>query len=239
MTYSGTLNVSESAKTNISDTVRDVVRRELDNVELTATYTPEQQSWTSSCSVSADDCGKLMCVMNYDERVAEICNQPGSRTIIGSIDSVNDANQTEFILGSQVFVRDSATLMEGALLVTDQKFPCYGAVQVDDVIRSSTIGRVLQVYEKSLYLDPEGERKTVGEFEISKAKKLQFNPQGPGVVRKPSSARLGTPTPSSTSSTSRISIPGVSRRLSSAAQIPQSPRAQIARFRLVRFRPPC
>ena len=40
MTYSGTLNVSESAKANISETVRDVVRRELDNVELTATYTP-------------------------------------------------------------------------------------------------------------------------------------------------------------------------------------------------------
>ena len=126
------------------------------------------------------------------------------------------------------------------MLINDDKIKHYAKCQKDDIIRSNTIGKVVQLYDQYLYFDVDGNKKTMGEYELTKVKKLNLNTD-PTIVRKKSltqmnsvSRSLLTPT-KATSTTTLLSSRTLTRRPSTSNLTPiLSPRA-IYKYRLVKF----
>ena len=249
MTYSGTQSQSDEhklVKANIEQAVLDSVRRQLETVELTVES--DNQKYVCTTELTNTDIYKLVRSMNDEEKIVEINDTINSRLIIGSIDQIDSSSGKQgfpcpnnFILSKTTFCLDN-DLIEGCLIISGNKLPHYAEPQKDDIYRSTTIGKVLQIYtDRCIYFDMTNEQRTAGEYELSKTKRLQLN-TNPVINRRPSisissrTTRAPTPTPTQrTTGQGKAALSlTLSRRPSVSSQSLPTPRT-IMRFRLVRY----
>lgn len=214
MTYKKAINNIDSQKQEIMKQVEE----QLNNIQIELDQPIEQNTYLSAHPLSDEDINKLVVVMNHDEKICEI-NTHDSNLIIGSIESFVDQ---EFVLNKQTYCLDNDLLIEGSLIVTDGHMKCYAKVQNDDIYRSNTIGKIIQTYDKYVYFTPLCEKKSQGEYELSKTKKLSLNTD-PTLVRKRSA----------TSMISKVTKPTTLTRRPSVGSI-LSPRT-INKYRLIKF----
>ena len=243
MTYSG--HISPESKSEAENRIKSAVEEALANLTIEASYNPESETWESVIALENSDLYKLMSIMNYSSRISTVNDNPTSRLIIGSIETINPDNPLQYTLGKICYARESVgtqvTLQEGCLIIPDAKYPAYATLQTDDIYRAGTIGKIVDLSDKYIYIDQTGEVRTKGEYELSRVKKLNLNTD-PTLVKK-SSRTSQVPTPKSFSNLTRrpscssaTSAERIGSNLSSRSlqPVPESPRT-IHRFRLVRY----
>ena len=184
----------ETQKQDIMNQVKD----HLNNLAFEIDQPNTQETYVCTQELTDDDLCKLVNIMDIDERIYDI-NKETSCLIVGSIFSYNQEKPREFTMGKVTYCRDCDNLIEGCLITVDDTMKCYSKIQTDDIYRSSTIGKIIKIYDTLTYFDLEGNKKSQGEYLISKEKKLNFNTD-PSVIRRksltqmPLSRSLLTPT---------------------------------------------
>ena len=237
MTFLG--RVSPESRESVENRVKEVLSEQLNNLEIVAQYESSDLSWNSPIPLTQRDLYKLVSIMNYDEKTAIVNENPASKLILGGIETVSEDNPVLFTLGKTCYCRESVgsqiTLAEGSLITADAKYPSYATLQADDLYRASTIGKVVCLGDRYIYIDVEGNHRSRGEFDLSKLKKLELNTD-PTLVRKQSLSAVSTP-----KQLTGRTFTGLQRRPSgtnlsarSLSSVPESPRT-IHRFRLVRY----
>jgi hypothetical protein len=224
MTYKKILLQSE-IKNEVVKSVSDAI----DNLEINIPDNTTQFNITSP--ISTEDYYKLVAFMDFSGKIVEINDQENSRLIAGAISDIVEENPLECFIGKMVYCYCNSELTEGVLIKTDDKIKHYAMPQKDDLYHSYTIGKVIGLHDQFLYFDCEGNRKSAGEYEISIAKKLQFdNKNLATLARRPSLHSVR----SIGSVSSRDSKP--SSRLSTSGKLtPSTPRGLISKYRLVTF----
>ncbi len=224
MTYGGqTSDRDKIAKQNIEQSILESVRKQLEVTELTVEA--DTPKYTCSRELANSDCYKLMRTINEEERVAEINDVANSKIIVGAIEIIDENNRTMMTMGKMVFCLDN-DLIEGMLIIAGNKLPHYAECQKDDIVRSSTIGKVIQIYhDRCIYFNACNEQCTSGEYDLSKTKRLQLS-NNPVIVRRPATPERSRPATLRTALTRRPSV-------SSQASLP-TPRT-ILRYKLVRY----
>jgi hypothetical protein len=240
-------SAQQPSKESIDKLLSDVMKQvkdELYNSTIEIEKSVDQNLYNSAEILYEDDYYKLVSILNYDNKLCEI-NRQDSNLILGSIEPFNlgqldeRISSTYFELGKKTYCLENDLLKEGALITNDDKMKHYAKCQKDDIIRSNTIGKVVQLYDKYLYFDIEGNKKTVGEYELTKVKKLNINTD-PTIVRKKSLTQMNSVsrsllTPTKTTSTSIASRTLTRRPSASNLMSPiLSPRT-IFKYRLVKF----
>ncbi len=222
----------QDIKKEVIDSVNRNIQETINNMELSISDNSNIYSLTTL--PSQDDVYKLCSILNMKEKVVEICDQQNCKLIIGSItDIVDESNNNEICIGKQTYCLCDDKLTEGCLIKVDDRMKCYAMIQTDDIYKASTVGKVIALHDSYVYYDVEYQKRTEGEYEISRAKKLQFNPAGPSVTRRPSLGSVRSigglssqRTPLSQRSTSRTSMTNNGTT---------TPRSLINKYRLVTY----
>ena len=222
MTYKKIL-IQDQIKTEVVKSVSDAI----DNLEVNI---PDNTTlYNITRPLSQDDYYKLVSYMDYGNKLVELNDQENSRLICGAISDILEENPNECFISKMVYCYCNEILTEGALIKVDDKIKHYAMCQKDDIYRSSTIGKVISLHNQFLYFDCEGNKKSAGEYELSMAKKLNFdNKNLVTVARRPSLHSVR-----SIGSVSNRDKP--ISRLSTSARGNTTPRAVISKYRLITY----
>ena len=234
MTYKK-VNNQQDIKREVIDSVNRNIETTINNMELS--ISDNTQIYNLSRIPQDDDIYKLCCIMDYQNRIIEINDNPSSKLILGAISEiVNDSDSMEVFIAKTCYCLDSEKLNEGSLIKTDEKLPFYGAIQQDDIYKSHTIGKVVQLHENFLYFDLENTKRTEGEYIISRQKKLDFNmnPQV-SLQRKTSLTSIRSIGSTSQLRNPMLSNRSVSRTSMSGRNTATTPRSVINRYRLITY----
>jgi len=235
MTYSKKIiNNQSEIKQEIINSVDRNIKETINNMELS--ISDNSMVYNLTTEPHEDDNYKLVSIMDYQNKIVEINTTPNSKLILGAIsDRLEDSDTMEIFLCKTTYCLDNEKLTEGCLVQCDAKLPFYGMLAPDDIYRSHTIGKIVQLHDNYIYFDLENTKRTEGEYIISRQKKLDFNmnPQV-SLQRKPSLASIR-----SVGSTTNLRNPMLSNRSTSrnsmSAKQTQTPRSIINRYRLITF----
>ena len=205
--------------------IANAVEKALSSVELT-TDDVQEVKFVQAPSNLATEQYKLLSVLDYDEMMVEINGDPDNKMIIGSLDILND--KTTHV--KMCYCRDDDKLTFGSLLIPDRFNPFFAMPKADDIYTSLCLGKVVVLYDSYTYFTSTGERKSEGEYQISKHKQLKLDvaPSVAPVRRKSSTTMMSISNRLNNSRT----LPHQSRQ---TTQPPASPRINILKYRLVRY----
>ena len=221
-----------------STDIKNQLQNALQDCELS--FMDNSNHYTSGSPVDDKNLYKLCEYLSFTDKLVEINQSLGSKLIAGAISEISEnPGSRDIVLGKSTFVKmdDKITSMEGLLITPDSSLKFYTMIQTDDIFRSNTVGKIVECLNSFLYLTPDGDSRTQGEYELSKAKKLQFSSSGPTIARRPSGISLMTPKPALSRTPSRSGIPPPSRRSFGSTKAPEvpTPRAIIYKYQLVNY----
>ena len=222
MTYKKII-IQNDIKAEVVKSVSDAI----DNLEVNI---PDNSNlFNITRPITQEDYYKLVSYMDFSGKLVEINDQENSKLICGAISDIIEDSPLEVFIGKMVYCYCNNDLTEGSLIKTDDKLKHYAMPQKDDIYRSTTIGKVIALHEQYLYFDCEGNKKSAGEYELSKAKQLNFdNKNLVTLARRPSLHSVR-----SIGSVSSRDKP--SSRLSTSKPQNSTPRPVISKYRLVTY----
>lgn len=235
MTYSKKINNQQDIKKEVIDSVNRNIENTINNMELS--ISDNTQIYNLTTEPHEDDNYKLVSIMDYQNKIVEINTTPNSKLILGAIsDKVEDSDSMEIFLCKTTYCLDNEKLTEGCLIQCDTKLPFYSMLAPDDIYRSHTIGKIVQLHDNYIYFDLENTKRTEGEYIISRQKKLDFN-MNPQVLlqRKPSLSSIRSIGSVSSVRNQQTISSRTTSRMSMSAKQTQTPRSIINRYRLVTF----